>query len=387
MEHHIDCSRPWRRVLRSARGAALVSAASLAMTGNLAAAQEALQFPLQVVIQPDVFYMDGNNCGGSTLTVQIEAEANPTGGIQVGFFESSAGAIGDQMNASGWLAALVSAELSQSDLRDYRVSYNWTGLIDGPSAGGLMTSGILALLRGDAVPSDVTMTGTINPDGTIGPVGGIAHKIEGVAASNIKRFAIPLGKRQDTNNCTGEMEDVVEIGRALGVEVVEVGDIYEAYAFLTGSSLPKPQSRPLSTEFADDLRSGFRALYQVWLTRYRAAGGIVAGAQPQDFPKEFRPFWSDAEKFLASSDRELRSGHEPAAFNRIWMAVLNAEFVARSVGAMQALLNSQGFPGLQGVVEQEIAAAERHVATGLDELRDIQIVSVVDAGAVSNIGN
>ena len=289
------------------------------------------------------------------------------------------------MNASGWLAALVSAELLDSDLRDYRISYNWSGLIDGPSAGGLMTSGILSLLLGDSFPGNATMTGTINPDGTIGPVGGIAQKIEGVAAAGFTRLAIPLGNRESYNVCSGEVEDMLEVGRQHGVEVAEVGDIREAYAFLTGSALPVSQSRTVSQEISEDLRRDFRLLYDAWLARYEAARRILSAARPKDFPKEFRTFWRDGEKFLASSQRELQAGHEPAAFNRIWTAVLNAEFVARSVVAMQAL-NGQGFPGLQGVVGQAIAESKRQVSAGLDELREIQIVSIVDAGAVASIG-
>ena len=39
---------------------------------------------------------------------------------------------------------------------------------------------------GDQINADVTMTGTINPDGTIGPVGGIPFKIEGAAEAGKK---------------------------------------------------------------------------------------------------------------------------------------------------------------------------------------------------------
>lgn len=380
MGRGVGCSGLRRRL-----GAAAVGAGVVLAIGAIAG-RAPMVVAAEITIWPAAYHGSGDKCGGSASAVEIVAEPNPTGEIQVGFFESSAGAIGDQMNASGWLSALVSAELADADLRDYRLSYSWSGLVDGPSAGGLMTSGVLALLRGEDFLGDATMTGTINPDGTIGPVGGIAYKIEGVAEAGIARFAIPLGKRQSVNPCTGATEDMVEIGRALGVEVVEVGDIYEAYAFLTGVTLPRPEMRPVEPVFPDDLRRDFRNLHEALLGRFQAAGRIVAAARPQDFPEPFQVFWHDAEDFLQASQGELQAGHEPAAFNRIWMAVLNAEFVARATGAMQAL-NSQGFPALHAVVEREIAAAEAHVQAGLDALRDVQIISLTDAGAVAGMGS
>ncbi|MEM7226243.1 MAG: S16 family serine protease [Pseudomonadota bacterium] len=339
-----------------------------------------------MVVRAAGYYKAGGTCGGATNPVHIQSEPNPQGGIQVGFFEASAGAIGQMSKASGWLAALVSTDLLGEDLTKHRISFSRTDRVDGPSAGGLMTSGLVALLRGEAFPADVSMTGTINPDGTIGPVGGIAHKIMGAADSGIKRFAIPLGQRHDYNLCTEEVEDVVEIGRALGIEVAEVGDIREAYAFLTGNDLPSAPGRQISEQLPEEVRAGFRALYQIWLKRYLAAQSIVAGASRRDFPKELQSIWRHGELFLESAEREFNTGHEPAAFNRIWMAVLHAEYTARGVGAMQALF-AGGFPGLQAVVGNDMQLVRREVDSGLAQLKDIHITTVADAGAVATIGS
>jgi len=51
-----------------------------------------------------------------------------------------------------------------------------------------MTSTLLALLHGDTVRADTAMTGTINPDGSAGPVGGIPLKIEGAKEKGLKRL-------------------------------------------------------------------------------------------------------------------------------------------------------------------------------------------------------
>ena len=345
----------------------------------------AVQLPAEMAVHPAAFFQSGNDCGGSTSTVHIRLEPNSTGKVQVGFFEASAGAIGNMSKASGWMAALVATDILDDDLTRYRISFSRTDYIDGPSAGGLMTSGLIALLRGEAFPSNVGMTGTINPDGTIGPVGGIAQKIDGAARAKMTRFAIPLGLRRDANACTGEEQDLVELGRSLGVEVAEVGDIREAYAFLTGRSLATTPTAMPSLAIPDRYQTAYEGLYQDWEKRYEAAQHIVARARRDDFPPELQSFWAHAEALRETGQQELHNGHAPAAFNRIWMAVLNAEFTARAVRAMTAL-RTQGFPGLHQFVEQHITDVERIVSASLPEFRDVTVETVVDAGAVAWIG-
>jgi hypothetical protein len=55
-------------------------------------------------------------CSGGTDPVHIRIEPNPARRIQIGFFESSASAIGQQWRTAGWMAALVSTTLLGQDL-------------------------------------------------------------------------------------------------------------------------------------------------------------------------------------------------------------------------------------------------------------------------------
>lgn len=114
------------------------------------------------------------------------------------------------------------------------------GRVDGASASGLMTAGYLAALLGYPVDAAATMTGTINPDGTIGPVGGIPQKFEAAIAKGKKRLGYPLGMRRATDANTGEEVDLVELAKAHGAEAVEVGDVFAAVQLLTGKEVPHP---------------------------------------------------------------------------------------------------------------------------------------------------
>jgi predicted S18 family serine protease len=337
------------------------------------------------VVHAASYFRTASGCDGTTHPVLIRLEPNPTGSIQVGFFESSAGAVGPQWRAAGWMAALVAMTALGQDLRSSRISYTLEGRIDGPSAGALTTCGLLAVLRGASIPEDVSMTGAVNPDGTIGPVGGIPHKILGAARAGKKRFAVPLGQRRDFNLCTGNEEDCVALGREHNVEVVEVGDIREAYAFLTGQPLPAPASASVSTEVPEAVRAVFREACGRWLARFKAAEATIQAARPGELTPELASFRQIGLRLARTGQEELASGHEPAAFNRIWVACVHAEFVARGVLAMRALLPAN-LPGLHSNVAAELEDTRRHIEGRLAELRKIEPATVLDAEVVAALG-
>jgi hypothetical protein len=75
-----------------------------------------------------------------------------------------------------WEAATASAAafatmFSGKDPSQVALNFTITGPIDGPSAGGLLTCGLLAAFAGVSFKPGVTMTGTISPEGSIGIVG------------------------------------------------------------------------------------------------------------------------------------------------------------------------------------------------------------------------
>jgi hypothetical protein len=63
--------------------------------------------------------------------------------------------------------------------------------VDGPSAGALMTTLIIAALENITLPDEVTMTGTISPDGHIGEIGGIMEKAKAAKEDNKRIFILP----------------------------------------------------------------------------------------------------------------------------------------------------------------------------------------------------
>nr|HEX4313239.1 S16 family serine protease [Kofleriaceae bacterium] len=176
--------------------------------------------------------------GGST-PVKLATAPNVDGSVQVGVYEDTAGGVGPQWRAGVWMSAFVAATTLGKDLTDYTFSAASGGYIDGASASGLMAGGFLAAMTGADVDPTVTMTGIINPDGTIGPVGGIPEKFAGSIAKGKKKIGFPIGMRYARSEASGEMVDLVELAKKQNVEAVEVANVQEAYHLLTGKTLPQ----------------------------------------------------------------------------------------------------------------------------------------------------
>src|SRR5512143_3866485 len=132
---------------------------------------------------------------GGMSPVKLTTAPNGDGSVQVGIFEEFAGGTGPQWRAGVWVSAVVAASTLNKDLTDFTFSATSGGYIDGASASGLMAAGFLAAMTGAQIDPNVTMTGIINPDGTIGPVGGIPEKFAGSIEKGKKKLGFPIGMR------------------------------------------------------------------------------------------------------------------------------------------------------------------------------------------------
>jgi len=85
------------------------------------------------------------------------------------------------MQGSAKLAVDVAGMLTGKDVSKYDFLFQVKAdspIVGGPSAGATMTIAVICLLEKLNARDDVIMTGMINPDGSIGPVGGILEKGE-----------------------------------------------------------------------------------------------------------------------------------------------------------------------------------------------------------------
>jgi PDZ domain-containing protein len=110
------------------------------------------------------------------------------------------------------------------------VTYQPTGS-DGPSAGAAMAVGFIALFKGDSIQRGIALTGTIEPEGRIGPVGSIPDKIRAAVREGYRTVLVPSGQMRDPQ------WNLIELGFQLNVTVKEVETIDEAYLLMTGQRI------------------------------------------------------------------------------------------------------------------------------------------------------
>ncbi|MFO0595676.1 MAG: S16 family serine protease [Myxococcaceae bacterium] len=156
----------------------------------------------------------------------------------VGVMEEVASGTGDQWLTTLWQAVFVSTQATGTSPLDFEFTLRVGGPIDGPSAGLLTASTLAALLKNKKVLPATSVTGALNPDGSVGPVSGVVERLRAAGAAGIKRFGFPVGARQQAD-ASGAVVDLLVEGQKLGVEVKELASIDEAYAFLTGDSLAR----------------------------------------------------------------------------------------------------------------------------------------------------
>jgi uncharacterized protein len=329
----------------------------------------------------------GTTIGGTTEAVVSVKPAAKQDQLRVGFFEEEVSGIGQMWHSSGWMAVTLSSMLLGIDARDYEFSFSTGGRIDGPSAGGLMTVGVLAALRGDGVDEDVAMTGTINPDGTIGPVGGIPHKVQGAADAGFKVVLIPAGQRYDYDMNAQQSVDVVEVGRNAGVEVREVSTIYEAYELLTGESLSRPQVSSGTPQLPPKAFDRMKAKAQEWYARYTDQRNRYDSLSP-----EVRELFADgvweADDMAAKADSALGQGLAAVAYQRAWNAATLMQIYVLGGEIVEKYLSEGIDPVISQLNATSAASAEMDAVVQLLKTEEPKTISDQMAlfDAYTNVG-
>lgn len=88
-----------------------------------------------------------------------------------------------------------------------------TGDIGGPSAGLALTLSLIDRLSPTSLThgKQIAVTGTIQPDGSVGPIGGIRQKVAAVAAAGVKYFLVPADNARDARAVAGSRVHIVSV--------------------------------------------------------------------------------------------------------------------------------------------------------------------------------
>lgn len=229
------------------------------------------------------------------------------------------------MQAAARMAALVATTLTGFDYYSFdyfiHVASN-TSIVGGPSASGAMAVAIMAALRGAKIRPDFSMTGMVDPDATLGPVGGVPEKLLAAADAGVKVFVIPAGQEEAVDLNTGMKVDVVKLGAEKGVKVIPAKTIVDAYVAATGDdAIRKEIPKVGSVVYPDWLRSAleesaarFKRLAEGNITCLKKLLDTVPAAAREPFTSMLR----EAEKELNEGQEYAKEGLYYSAASRFF---------------------------------------------------------------------
>ena len=295
--------------------------------------------------------------GASHAILKVEPS---TTGMSVGVFETKPGGTGEMWRSAMWVAALTGTLNAMENPLDYTYSVQTEtlkGRVDGPSAGGLFAVAIMAALAGEKLSPEATMTGSINPDGTIGPVGGVAAKLRAAIQLGKTRFCYPIGQRFDRNPATGESVDILQIAADAEVEIEEVEDLAQAYHCLVRSrqSTETPVRR-MGMALTGDVFDRMKRKAENWLSRteetYKAGNKLKSRDR-------FDRFWEDARADYDDARSLLQEGLVAAAYWKAVSAYVNARSVLLAAAMVDQLSSGDPVEAIKVFSSVETSAKER----------------------------
>ncbi|WP_457549793.1 S16 family serine protease [Archaeoglobus sp.] len=259
------------------------------------------------------------------------------------------------MQGSAQLAALTACDLLGLDFTKFNFYYEIEAdapIVGGPSAGGVMTIATICALKNLTPRKDVFMTGMIYPDGYIGPVGGIPYKLEAAAKSGAKIFLIPEGQRivyvtKTVEERKGpfifirqvtEPVDVVELGKKLGVKVVEVETVEQALWYYTGYTIAKPRLKLNLAKYSDILKLLAMKMENETMSLKKVVGNV-----------------KEADELIESAKKHLKEGYYYTATSEFFQAkiILRKEYYLKTLKS-----------------DEDLENAFKDVESEIDELKD-----------------
>ncbi|MFI2856732.1 SepM family pheromone-processing serine protease [Paenibacillus sp. JSM ZJ436] len=163
---------------------------------------------------------------GDRIQVQLERSGKPLE-VTLPLVEITDSATGEKRPGLGVLIATM--QTIQPDHPDHKVAFSATN-IGGPSAGLMFTMEIYnQLTPGDLTKGYVAAgTGTITKEGTVGPIGGIVHKIVAADREGAEIFFVP---RQNFEDAKSRADQI-----GTGMKLVPVEKLQDALDYM--ESLP-----------------------------------------------------------------------------------------------------------------------------------------------------
>ncbi|RLG34074.1 hypothetical protein DRN98_03020, partial [Methanosarcinales archaeon] len=321
--------------------------------GQISEGNISLYYRNVTVYAPAVANTD-NGYVGVISTITVTVQSNGSGRV----FVDTLPLTQIDMQGSARLAVKVASAFVENDNSCNVTPSNYdfffvvrtdSPIIGGPSAGGVMTVATIALLENWTINNKTVMTGMINPDGSIGPIGGIPEKIDAAHSVGATRFLIPKGQGTYTEMVT---ETTVENGwtqiithpvtrnvsdyamQNYGMDVKEVADINDALLYLTGHTFSVPESNEqITTEnYIDSMKPLASTLLNEANNSYKNASdsldnSTISNRYPFYYKNQITDIFNDAETQLQEAEEWYGQELYYSSTSKSFQSLIDSRFV------------------------------------------------------------
>ena len=152
-----------------------------------------------------------------------------------------------------WNASLASALAWQQPWEGARWKVLQTPVTDGSGIDAALAVGMIATSARRPYPPKTVVIGSLNPDGSLGPVSHLLERLDAAASAGMTRVIIPSVQRFDTDE-SGEVVNMVRHAGDLHLECIPVDDLGLRHA--DGDERSSPRHRLARFVRAEVLQRG-----------------------------------------------------------------------------------------------------------------------------------
>lgn len=288
-------------------------------------------------------------------------------------------------------------ETLNTNLKNYDVFFvirSDAPIIGGPSAGGAMATALLALTLNLSINKNVVMTGTINIDGSIGPVGGLIEKAQAVAEHNGTIFLIPEGQSVIMIEKTSKIEspigtiitsqpqevDLKEYAkRKWNLTVIEVGDIKKALEYMTGYRI-RTEIKPMNR--SDELQRVMKDLAFAFLNDAKrnlssTKDRLQSSSISYQYEQQLKSILAEQESRLKEAEKKFNEGEYYSSSSYCFMASIQLRFVNTAISLLESReMKSYLYDRLKAA-ESQMKDIKLSIERKKDEINNVNDIEVI----------
>ena len=280
--------------------------------------------------------------------------------------------------ASARLAKEVACNILEyncSNLDFFYIIHSDYQMVGGPSAGAAMTAATMAALQGINLKKDVLITGTINPGGSIGPVGGIIEKTQAAYIAGAKVLLIPKGELD---------ENIKSLAKSKwDIDVIDVRDVTDAYKYLTGyqivrknitnSEIASKTYTGIMKKLSNELLNQAQELYE------KAEGNFNVSIASDSIKSELKEYLNLAKQEINNAEDSFSKKEYYSASSFSVRSMINSQYVIYVLTYEESEEKENELNKILGNVTLDISTFESLFLRNrrIDNLNDIEVYAVV----------